>query len=153
MAARRPRAKRTTRAKQGNDKHRVVLCLHANPAEGRRLRKNAKPEDGIFSKVSGKGGRTQLFAFSWADLGALLGCEPEQAQRLARPLYKYKYVKERAEGKVRYVQKERVFVRKALFDPRDLKSILKYAQILESQSDVAIAVDMSGLRLLSDVAD
>lgn len=57
-----------------NRPHRVILCRHAKPPSGRDEATNRGTA----------GGRLQLFAFSWADVGVLLDLQPETARKLAR---------------------------------------------------------------------
>lgn len=87
---------------------RVVLGKHVPPSKGH------------------KSGRRQLFAFSWVDIGILLGVSPEEAQDLARPAFKYTYYEAPCMGLEQIKKKEKV--RGSLFDPKDLESIHKFVE-------------------------
>lgn len=94
--------------KRKPSERRVVLGKHVPPSKGH------------------KSGRRQLFAFSWVDIGILLGTSPEEAQDLARPAFKYTYYEAPCMGLEQIKRKEKV--REGLFDPKDLESIHKFVE-------------------------
>lgn len=117
--------------KTGNDRHRVTLGIHAKPSRGYgkgELREGVK---------RGKGGRLDLYAFSWADFAKLFGCTPREAQILSLPKYQYVYDDGVNRGKGTRKLKEKVLVREALFDPRDLQSIFEYLKKRDPAEELA----------------
>lgn len=111
-----PKDRNTT---QGNDKHRVVLCKHADPGKRAGRRSGAS-----FGEVGGKAGKRQLFAFSWEDVAILLGVSAKEAQILSRPLYKYVKGKGSEVGGKKMRKGDKL--RDGLFDPTDLVSLFSY---------------------------
>lgn len=77
------------------------------PARRVRLCRYTPRGSGPGDDNRGRGGRPILYAFSWADLGALFGLRPETARKLAR------------DGK---------------FDPTDLTSIAEFWRARTSNS-------------------
>lgn len=61
-----------------NNRHRVNLCKHAKPASGKGTGELAP---GI---ARGKGGRKDLYAFSWIDLADAFAMPVEKVQRMSR---------------------------------------------------------------------
>lgn len=101
-----PGAKIKQRAsKKGNAPHRVILGKGTVPKPGRKL-----------------------FAYSWEAIGDLLGVSAKDAQILARPLYKYTYKNEDVGKHGKRKQESQKLLRNALFDPKDLASLVDYVE-------------------------